>query len=55
MSRWWTLLTHIQDVGLALSAAAACSQPTPLTWAAKSVYDAVCNDGDGSMATQDFS
>lgn len=47
-------LTH-QDVGLALAAAAAKNQPTPLTWAAKSVYEATCDEGDGSMATKDFS
>jgi 3-hydroxyisobutyrate dehydrogenase len=43
-----------QDVGLALHAAHAYDLPTPLTWAAKSVYEAVCQDEGGEMATQDF-
>lgn len=56
----WHPLQHFadlffQDVGLALTAAHVHSLPTPLTWAAKSVYDAVCQEGDGSMATKDFS
>ncbi|RSH77726.1 uncharacterized protein EHS24_003293, partial [Apiotrichum porosum] len=45
----------LKDVGLALTAAHVHSLPTPLTWAAKSVYDAVCAEGDGSMASKDFS
>ncbi|KAK8865764.1 hypothetical protein IAR55_000911 [Kwoniella newhampshirensis] len=45
----------LKDAGLALSAAAVCDLPIPMTWAAKSVYDAVCNEGEGEMATQDFS
>lgn len=47
--------TDTQDVGLALTAAAAKSVPVPLTWAAGSVYEAVSKEGDGSMATKDFS
>lgn len=45
----------LKDVGLALTAAHAHSLPTPLTWASSSVYDAVCKEGDGAMANQDFS
>lgn len=43
-----------QDVGLALSAAHTYDLPTPLMWAAKSVYDAVCQEGDGEWAGKDF-
>ncbi|GMK60004.1 hypothetical protein CspeluHIS016_0902210 [Cutaneotrichosporon spelunceum] len=43
----------LKDVGLALSAAHAHSLPTPLTWAAGSVYEAVGKEGD--MANEDFS
>lgn len=45
----------LKDVGLALTAAHTNSLPTPLTWAASSVYEAVCKEGDGEMASQDFS
>ncbi|WWD18056.1 hypothetical protein CI109_102503 [Kwoniella shandongensis] len=45
----------LKDAGLALSAAAVCNLPIPMTWAAKSVYEAVCNEGEGEMATRDFS
>lgn len=48
------MLKAPQDVGLALSAAHAVDLPTPLTWAAKSVYDAVCQEGDGAMGSKDF-
>jgi 3-hydroxyisobutyrate dehydrogenase len=43
-----------QDVGLALTAAHTYDLPTPLTWAAKSVYEAVCQEDGGEMATKDF-
>ncbi|KAK4688905.1 hypothetical protein P7C73_g1205, partial [Tremellales sp. Uapishka_1] len=45
----------LKDVGLALHAAHKFSLPTPLTWAASSVYDSVCKEGDGAMASKDFS
>lgn len=45
----------LKDVGLALTAAHAHSLPTPLTWAASSVYEAVGKEGNGEMASQDFS
>jgi 3-hydroxyisobutyrate dehydrogenase len=41
-------------VGLALTAAHTYDLPTPLTWAAKSVYEAVCQEDGGEMATKDF-
>lgn len=44
----------MQDVRLALEAAAATSLPVPMTWAAGSIYDAVCQDGSGDLATKDF-
>ena len=49
------MLIARQDVGLAMSAAHVYDLPTPLGWAAKSVYEAVCEEGDGSLATKDFS
>lgn len=39
---------------MALHAAHTYDLPTPLTWAAKSVYDAVCEEDGGDMATKDF-
>jgi len=45
----------LKDIGLALHAAHTYDLPTPLTWAAKSVYDAVCEEDEGAMATKDFS
>ncbi|RSH92624.1 hypothetical protein EHS25_008069 [Saitozyma podzolica] len=45
----------LKDVGLALHAAHQYDLPTPLGWAAKSVYEAVCNDGQGEWAAKDFS
>ncbi|WVQ71026.1 hypothetical protein IAR50_000551 [Cryptococcus sp. DSM 104548] len=47
----------LKDIGLALQAAHNHSLPTPLTWASKSVYEAVCQDGDGveDWAAKDFS
>ncbi|KAL1406174.1 hypothetical protein Q8F55_007861 [Vanrija albida] len=45
----------LKDVGLALTAAHAHNLPTPLTWAAGSVYDAVSKDGEGELGTKDFS
>ena len=47
-------LAENQDVGLALTAAHTYDLPTPLTWAAKSVYEAVCQEDGGEMATKDF-
>lgn len=44
----------VQDVGLALHAAHTYDLPTPLTWAAKSVYEAVCEEDNGELATKDF-
>ncbi|RXK42453.1 hypothetical protein M231_00007 [Tremella mesenterica] len=44
----------LKDVGLALHAAHEYDLPTPLTWAAQSVYEAVCAEGEGEMATKDF-
>ena len=43
-----------KDVGLALHAAHVHDLPTPLTWAARAVYEAVCSEGDGEMAGKDF-
>lgn len=43
-----------QDVGLALSAGHQYDLPLPLGWAAKSVYEAVCEDGEGELAGKDF-
>ncbi|ODO11800.1 hypothetical protein I350_00584 [Cryptococcus amylolentus CBS 6273] len=45
----------LKDVGLALQAAHKHSLPTPLTWASKSVYEAVCEEGDGDWGAMDFS
>ena len=45
--------TDLQDVGLALSAAHVHDLPLPLGWASKSVYEAVCEEGEGEMAGQD--
>lgn len=41
-------------MGLALHAAHQYDLPSPLGWAAKSVYESVCAEGDGEMATKDF-
>ncbi|ORY21848.1 NAD-binding of NADP-dependent 3-hydroxyisobutyrate dehydrogenase-domain-containing protein [Naematelia encephala] len=45
----------LKDVGLALHAAHQHDLPTPLGWAAESVYSAVCTENDGEMAGKDFS
>ncbi|WVQ85301.1 hypothetical protein IAT38_007466 [Cryptococcus sp. DSM 104549] len=45
----------LKDVGLALSAAHANDLPIPMTWAAKSIYEAVCREGEGELAVKDFS
>ncbi|ORX34190.1 NAD-binding of NADP-dependent 3-hydroxyisobutyrate dehydrogenase-domain-containing protein [Kockovaella imperatae] len=45
----------LKDVGLALHAASEYALPTPMTWAARAVYDSVCSEGQGEMAGKDFS
>ncbi|WVN85462.1 uncharacterized protein L203_100608 [Cryptococcus depauperatus CBS 7841] len=45
----------LKDVSLALSAAHKHDLPTPLTWASQSIYESVCQEGDGSWAGKDFS
>ncbi|WWC58516.1 uncharacterized protein I303_101059 [Kwoniella dejecticola CBS 10117] len=45
----------LKDAGLALEAAAVLDLPIPMTWAAKSIYEAVCRESEGEWATKDFS
>lgn len=45
----------LKDVNLALQAAHKHNLATPLTSASKSIYEAVCSDGDGQWASKDFS
>ncbi|WVQ62314.1 uncharacterized protein L199_000453 [Kwoniella botswanensis] len=45
----------LKDAGLALESAAALDLPIPMTWAAKSIYEAVCREGKGEWSTKDFS
>ncbi|OWT41120.1 3-hydroxyisobutyrate dehydrogenase [Cryptococcus neoformans Bt1] len=45
----------LKDVNLALQAARKHNLATPLTSASKSIYEAVCSDGDGQWASKDFS
>lgn len=45
----------LKDVNLALQAAHKHNLATPLTSASKSIYEAICSDGDGQWAGKDFS
>ncbi|WWC66465.1 uncharacterized protein I206_100367 [Kwoniella pini CBS 10737] len=45
----------LKDAGLALEAAAILDLPIPMTWASKSIYEAVCNENKGEWANKDFS
>ncbi|WRT64032.1 uncharacterized protein IL334_000959 [Kwoniella shivajii] len=45
----------LKDAGLALEAAAVLDLPIPMTWAAKSIYEAVCREDEGEWASKDFS
>ncbi|WVR05831.1 hypothetical protein IAU60_002857 [Kwoniella sp. DSM 27419] len=45
----------LKDAGLALQAASDLDLPVPMTWAAKSIYEAVCNEEGEDWATRDFS
>ncbi|OCF42444.1 hypothetical protein I317_03689 [Kwoniella heveanensis CBS 569] len=45
----------LKDAGLALQAASDLDLPIPMTWAAKSIYEAVCNEEGEDWATRDFS
>ncbi|WVW82172.1 hypothetical protein I302_104178 [Kwoniella bestiolae CBS 10118] len=45
----------LKDASLALESAAALDLPIPMTWAAKSIYEAVCNEPNANWATKDFS
>ncbi|WVF70809.1 hypothetical protein IAT40_005603 [Kwoniella sp. CBS 6097] len=45
----------LKDAGLALQAASDLDLPIPVTWAAKSIYEAVCNEQGKDWATRDFS
>ncbi|WWC86128.1 uncharacterized protein L201_000999 [Kwoniella dendrophila CBS 6074] len=45
----------LKDAGLALEAASVLDLPIPMTWAAKSIYEAVCREEDEDWSTKDFS